>query len=401
MQVPKNPGESFASYTPRPAAIIRVWIRLSGQTTLATMVFGAVHGWAGHLARLPGESPISRVLKYRNLEWWRETQLVLGKTDHLNRLNWRHCRPGQFARWEACLEKFDRRWINLAGNGDAWHSLKSRFVSSESLRLGCKNGSPDLANLGTQGAAKRSCRNGKRGQCKATPAPAQACPTLPVLCPLPPDPRPCLRPGLGPASAPLSPDLSLLSSLSAPLPTFWSAARLRDSLPEGVTLSCFTGSEDTIDMILCPRPPIDPQIYTLWKRVLGPLNAVAACVHSKAKNILLPSSSEELQRADHLATKAANTQSSSESDLTWPSLPFGTTDLHIRAYFSGSSKSGLGGAGPAIFLDYFGGSSELFSCGLYLGKRIPPNSALLQACGFTLLAVFPLLFRLSDNSRLY
>ena len=78
-------------------------------------------------------------------------------------------------------------------------------------------------------------------------------------------------------------------------------------------------------MILCPRPPTDPQTYTLWKRVLGPLNAVAACVHSKPKNVLLPSSSEELQRANHLATKAANSQSSSESDLTWPSLPLETT----------------------------------------------------------------------------
>ena len=199
----------------------------------------------------------------------------------------------------------------------------------------------------------------------------------------------------------VAPALPLLSSLSAPLPSFWSAARVRDSFPGGVTLSCFTASEDTIDMILCPRPPIDPQTYTLWKRVLGPLNAVAACVHSEPKNVLLPSSSEELQRANHLATKAANSQSSSESDLAWPSLPFGTTDLHIRAYFSGSNKGGLGGAGLTIFLDYFGGSSELVSCGFYLGKRIPPNSALLQACGFTLLAVFALLFRLSGNSRLY
>ena len=44
---------------------------------------------------------------------WRETQLVLGKTDHLNCLNWRHSRSGQFARWEACLEKLDKRWFRL------------------------------------------------------------------------------------------------------------------------------------------------------------------------------------------------------------------------------------------------------------------------------------------------
>ena len=84
------------------------------------------------------------------------------------------------------------------------------------------------------------------------------------------------------------------------------------------------------------------------------------------------------------------------------SLPLGTVDLHIRAHFSGSSiLGGFGGAGMSICLDYFGGSAEIFSCGLFLGKRTSTNSALLQACGCTLLAVFAVLFKLSDNSRLY
>ena len=134
---------------------------------------------------------------------------------------------------------------------------------------------------------------------------------------------------------------------------------------------------------------------------MGPLNAVAACVRSKTNNVFLPSSSEELHPANYLANTAGVSQSSSESDLTWPSLPSGTTDLHIRAHFSGSSiQGGLGGAGINIFLDYLGGSSELFSCGFILGKRTSANSALLQACGCTLLAVFTILFRLSDNSTL-
>ena len=315
----------------RSAAIIRGWIRRSGQTSLATMILGAVHGWAGHLARLPLDSPISRILKFRNLEWWREAQLVLGKNDHLNRLNWRHSRPGQFARWEACLERFDRRWISLAADREAWHLLKLRFVTSESLRLGCKNGSPGSVDSGISRDAKRRDRTRKRRPSSATQVPGPATLTLPLLAPPPPNPCPGLCPGPGPAPDPFSPSLSLLSSLSAPLPSFWSAARVRESLPAGVILSCFTNSEETVDMILCPRPPADPLTYTLWKRVLGPLNAVAACVHSKPKNVLPASSSEELQRANHLANMAAMSQSSSDSDLTWPSLPLGTIDLHIRA----------------------------------------------------------------------
>ena len=111
VQVPKDPGEGFAPYMLRSATSIRGWIRRPGQTTLATLVLGAVHGWAGHLARLPADSPITRVLRYRNFGWWRETQFVLGRTDHLNRLQWRHSRPGQFAR---CLLGTPRSALDLA-----------------------------------------------------------------------------------------------------------------------------------------------------------------------------------------------------------------------------------------------------------------------------------------------
>ena len=167
--------------------------------------------------------------------------------------------------------------------------------------------------------------------CDPRPRPCDSHPS--PAGPLPPNPCPGLCPGPGPATEPFPPSLSLLSSFSAPHPSFWSTARVRESLPADVTLSCLTNSEETVDMILCPRPSAHPLIYTLWRRVLGPLNAVAACVHSKPKNGLLPSSSEELQRANYLANTAAMSQSSSESDLTWPPLPLGTIDLHIRAYF--------------------------------------------------------------------
>ena len=401
VQVLATPGESFASYMQRPAISIRGWIRRSGQTISATLVLRAVHGWAGHLARLPADSPISRILKYRNLEWWRETQLVLGKTDRLNRTQWRHSRPGQFARWEACLERRDKRWIFLAADRDSWHLQKIRLVTSESLRLGYKNGPPNSENSEIPCDAKHDRRIRKRRPASAAPAPRLTPPAPLSRGPHSPYPHPGLRPCPGPVLAPPPPSLSTLSSLSAPLPSFWSVARVRESLPAGVSLSCFTGSDATVDLVLCVRPPKDPLTYTLWKRVLGPLNAVAACVRSKRKNVLLSSSSEGLKRANHVAHTASASQSSSESVPTWPPLPLGTVDLHIRVHFIGSSNhGGFGGAGFTIFLDYFGGSAELFSCGLYLGKRTSANSALLQACGCTLLAVFATLSRLSDNSRL-
>ena len=198
----------------RSAATIRGWIRRSGQIILATVVLGAVHGWADHLARLPGGSPIFRILKYSNLKWWRETQLVLGRAGHLNRLKWRHSRPGQFARWEACLERPDRRWISFAADRDAWHSMKSRIVTSEGLRLGCKNCSPGSADSGTVDGAKRGGRTGKRRPSSAANAPGPASLTLPLLTPLTADPCPGLYRGPTlPTATSLPPSLPCPASL--------------------------------------------------------------------------------------------------------------------------------------------------------------------------------------------
>ena len=251
VQVLKTPGEGFASYMQRSATSIRGWIRRSGQTTLATLILRTVRGWAGHLARLPAESLISRILKYRNLEWWRETQLVLGKTDHLNRTQWRHSRPGQFARWETCLARLDKRWLSLAADRNSWHLQKVRFVTSESLRLGCKSGIPDSENSGIPCDAKHDGRIMKRRPASAAPAPRFTPPAPPSRGPHSPYPRPGLCPCPGPVLIPPPPSFSPLSSLSAPLPSFWSAARVREGLPAGVSLSCFTGSDETVDLVLC------------------------------------------------------------------------------------------------------------------------------------------------------
>ena len=88
-------------------------------------------------------------------------------------------------------------------------------------------------------------------------------PPSPLVAPSSADPCPDPAPAHGPG-----PPISPLSSLSAPLPSFWSAARVRESLP-AITLSCFTDSEATVDMILCARPPTDPLIYAL-EMSLGP-----------------------------------------------------------------------------------------------------------------------------------
>eukprot|EP00972_Heterocapsa_arctica_P001186 170292-Heterocapsa_arctica.AAC.1 len=59
----------------RSSKTIRCWLAATKQTSLAVSILNAVFGWAGHLARMPPDSPLSRVLHFRNLAWWRQTQL--------------------------------------------------------------------------------------------------------------------------------------------------------------------------------------------------------------------------------------------------------------------------------------------------------------------------------------
>ena len=130
LQVPCLPGEGFVEYVKRSARVCRqVLVKYRLQGIVATALT-RLHGWAGHLARLPPSSPVVRVLRFRSLTWWRE-QLERG-----NRKDSRHHRLGRFARWEAPLELFGPEWFTLAQDRSAWRLSRSRVVLGELLRLG-------------------------------------------------------------------------------------------------------------------------------------------------------------------------------------------------------------------------------------------------------------------------
>ena len=133
LQVLRLPGEGFVGYVKRSASVCRqVLVKYKLQGIVATALT-RLHGWAGHLARLPPSSPVVRVLWFRSLAWWREQQ------ERGNRRDSRHHRPGRFARWEAPLELFDPECFTLAQDRSAWRLSRSCFVLGELLRLGARN----------------------------------------------------------------------------------------------------------------------------------------------------------------------------------------------------------------------------------------------------------------------
>ena len=117
LQVPRLPGEGFVEYMKRSASVCRqVLVKYRLQGIVATALT-RLHGWAGHLARLPPSSPVVRVLRLRSLAWWR------GQQEWGNRKDSRHHRPGRFARWGTPLELFDPEWFTLAQDRSAWRLL--------------------------------------------------------------------------------------------------------------------------------------------------------------------------------------------------------------------------------------------------------------------------------------
>ena len=119
---PRKENEDFLTFLRRTIRLGRELLAQCSQTPLAVGILHAVHGWAGHVARMPVDSPLGRVLRFRNLRWWRATQSVMGNRDPRGVTGWRHSRPGRFARWEECLEALDFDWINLAQGRIRWQT---------------------------------------------------------------------------------------------------------------------------------------------------------------------------------------------------------------------------------------------------------------------------------------
>lgn len=75
----REPGEGFVGYMKRSAGYCRRLLVNKKFQGLAASALCRLHGWAGHVARLPIESFIRRVMNFKSLSWWR--QLQCGRSD--------------------------------------------------------------------------------------------------------------------------------------------------------------------------------------------------------------------------------------------------------------------------------------------------------------------------------
>ena len=139
LSLPGRPGEGFLEHMLRTPRAARQALNHASQRSLAVLALEHIHGWAGHVARLPKDAPVARALHFRCLTWWRPCQATLGSSDPTNRTGWKHSTPGYKTRWEEPLEKLDAGWISRASDRDTWRSLRGRFVSTLHSRHHCRN----------------------------------------------------------------------------------------------------------------------------------------------------------------------------------------------------------------------------------------------------------------------
>ena len=132
----------------RTSRLCRHMIVRAGQKNLMSIVAGLLHGWTGHAARLPLDSPLHRVLQCKSLVQWRIGQLLMPCLDPANATQWRHPNRGRPVGWERSLEQLDTGdWQTLAQQRDSWRILRVPFIIKVHRLLRCRNWSPQEPHL--------------------------------------------------------------------------------------------------------------------------------------------------------------------------------------------------------------------------------------------------------------
>ena len=126
---PKRGGETYVDYLHRTNGVIRSLMTRHAIPDLLSMVASNIHGWSGHASRLDTESPLTKVLAWRNVAWWNTMQEIGSQEDPRNRQAWRHKRQGRHRAWDQTLcELVGVTWSSQAQDKDHWRLSKGEFV---------------------------------------------------------------------------------------------------------------------------------------------------------------------------------------------------------------------------------------------------------------------------------
>ena len=76
-QLPRGVDETFINYQKRSASRARELLCIFGIELATARALKAIRGWGGHMARQPLTCPLGRLLRFRDLNWWEQTQELL------------------------------------------------------------------------------------------------------------------------------------------------------------------------------------------------------------------------------------------------------------------------------------------------------------------------------------
>jgi len=139
----RKKDEEWGAWMRRSAKAVHDARATAGLLSLAHVFLSRYHSWLGHVSRAGRQgrwSPVSSVLDWRSLEWWRQVQRDFPRAASRNGfLGGRHSssRTWQLSVEVAVEEVFGVDWRVLAQDRDEWRCSRRRFVIhfSEKWRL--------------------------------------------------------------------------------------------------------------------------------------------------------------------------------------------------------------------------------------------------------------------------
>ena len=350
IQVPRNVSESWVDYMKRSATIARKYLSDFGIDSLAVRILSRLHGWAGHLPRLPYDSAQNRVLQFRSLTWWLRLQEMGNHWGPRNLFGWRRHRPGKFPRWESQLYRFFPDWVVQASGRSLWRHSLTIFIKRELLLLGARNSSHKAPLLELPGPSPNMIND---------------------------DTDHLVQP-------------SLLASLNLG-GNLWHAPVQQPG--RSCQVICLTDSNSVIQQMLGKIPCADPLLRCVRDSAARTLHKLSASLKTPWHKLLACNPCQQNTRATSLATLALRGRHS--SDARNPYLKFvhrSRRPLVVRACFAESvSSENLCAFGLCINLQSDPGWVEVFSCSVFLGSCLKNSLCAVQACGCALLALPSLL----------
>jgi len=358
---PRRPQEPWVTYLKRSASAARSFLTRFSIDSLIVRVFKTHHGWAGHAARAPPESPLARALRFRDLDWWSRAR-DLGRWDRKNTSGWRHPRSGPNTRWESCLYSWSPAWATGALDREAWRSSLPAYLVHCAIRFTCKNS--------LQPPRSRRPHHPRQDLSHEAPDPGSEAPI----------PRPPERPLRHPDSA----------------AGLW---RLAQSHSARHFSAVCVGAYPTVPDLLLGRRSCADSVARYFCASLGrQARKITTFLRVPWRKLFACAPPDAMSPVSDLADDAIRLRKSSDS---WSPPSDGILEplrssrpshpVFLKASYCGRVLDLAGGAGVQICAFQNGIWVELFACSLYLGRCSEPLEAEFQACGCALLSLHSLL----------